>query len=227
MSIAAGKHFGRRGDLPELTPLEERMIAPVRPCLCTVKLTPLGGGGGGGWGIKGHAICIPHDGPEVSVAHLPNLLALKETKAIFVGPRASWGKIANDPKCWAKIERIFTVRWGHLLQWLNVLKHINPLYKDFELSASIPLPEVLAHNAGILEMVEVCDDPQTTAMDQRETGDITRPEEGESDGLEDAILLADSGVTASVVMDDVHVVRSYVIYEVTLVPHIFTVSPMH
>ena len=207
MSIAAGMHFGRQRDLPGLTPLEERMIAPVRPCLVTVKLTPLGGGAGGGWGIKGHAICLPHEGPEVAVRQLPSLLPLKETKAVFVGARTKWDKIAQDPECRAKIERIFTVRWDCLLKWLTVLKHINPLYKDFELPTVVP-PEVAQHNGGILDRVEMCEDPDSVAMEAHATGDISRPEEGETEGVEDAILLAEGGVPANVARDVGHVVRT-------------------
>ena len=64
-SIAAGKHFGRLGDLPALTDMEERMLARVRTTVNTVKLVSTTSGAASQWGIRGHTISIPHEGPEV------------------------------------------------------------------------------------------------------------------------------------------------------------------
>ena len=116
-SIAQGKHFGERGDLPQLTALEERLIAPVRTCITVVKLVPLGGCQGVSWGIKGHTISFPHDGVDQAVTALPNVGRLVETKVLFVGPREAWQAVQRSPTCRAKIERIFTVRWNLLLHW--------------------------------------------------------------------------------------------------------------
>ena len=38
------------------------------------------------WGIQGHAVYVPRDGPQVLAARLPNVEALVVTKVIFVGP---------------------------------------------------------------------------------------------------------------------------------------------
>jgi hypothetical protein len=194
LAIASGRHFGLRADLPVLTDLEERLIALVRTSLTTVKLVPLSGGSGGGWGIKGHTISFPHEGPEVVSRVLPNVFALKETKVIFVGPRATWRDVQSDMACKAKIERIFTVRWNECLKWLHVLKHINPQYANVDIQVDVP-PEVDAFNASILARVEVCDAPECVSNEKRATCDITR-ECGEADllAVEDAIMLTDGSV---------------------------------
>ena len=64
-AIASGKHFGKRCDLPELTDLEERMLGRVRTTVNTVKLVSAKNGATSQWGVRGHAISVPHDGPEV------------------------------------------------------------------------------------------------------------------------------------------------------------------
>ena len=64
-SIAARKHFGRLGDLPALTDMEERMLARVRTTVNTVKLVSTTSGAASQWGIRAHTISIPHEGPEV------------------------------------------------------------------------------------------------------------------------------------------------------------------
>ena len=74
-AIASGKHFGKPCDLPELTDLEERMLGRVRTTGNTVKLVSAKNGATSQWGVRGHAISVPHDGPEVLAARLPDVEA--------------------------------------------------------------------------------------------------------------------------------------------------------
>ena len=60
--IASGKHFGTRYDLPELADLEERMLVRVRTTANTMKLVSAENGATSQWGVRGHAISVPHDG---------------------------------------------------------------------------------------------------------------------------------------------------------------------
>ena len=92
----------------------------------------MGGASNVGWGIK-DTITFPHDAiPEV-ISALPNVHRPGETKALFVGPRNVWEAVQKSAPCKAKIERIFTVRWNLLVQWLSVLKHLNPLFANVEI----------------------------------------------------------------------------------------------
>ena len=59
------KHFGLQRTLPELTDLEQRLIATIRSNVNTVKLVAVKAGDGCQWAIKGHTISIPHEGPEM------------------------------------------------------------------------------------------------------------------------------------------------------------------
>ena len=98
-AIACGKHFGKRCDLPQLTDLEERMLGRVRTTVNTVKLVSAKNGATSQRGVRGHAISVPHDGPEVLAARLPDVEALVGTKVIFVGPRRdaeAMRRVIND-----------------------------------------------------------------------------------------------------------------------------------
>ena len=115
-AIASGKHFGKRCDLLELTDLEERMLGRVRTTVNTVKLVSAKNGAASQWGVRGHAISVPHDGPEVLAARLPDVEALVGTKVIFVGPPRDAEAMRRDQHCKEQVERIFTPRWDRLVQ---------------------------------------------------------------------------------------------------------------
>ena len=103
-AIASGKHFGKRCGLPELTDLEERMLGRVRTTVNTVKLVSAKNGATSQWGVRGHAISVPHDGPEVLAACLPDVEALVGTKVIFVGPRRDAEAMRRDRNCKERVE---------------------------------------------------------------------------------------------------------------------------
>ena len=78
-AIPSGKHFGKRCDLPELTDLEERMLGHVWTTRNTMKLVSAKNGATSQWGVREHAIPVPHDGPKVFAARLPDVEALVRT----------------------------------------------------------------------------------------------------------------------------------------------------
>ena len=98
-AIASGKYFGKRCDLPELTDLEECMLGRVRTTVNTVKLVSAKNRATSQWGVRGHAISVPHDGPEVWAARRPDVEALVGTKVIFVGPRRDAEAMRRDQHC--------------------------------------------------------------------------------------------------------------------------------
>lgn len=169
LSIGSGRHFGERGDLPELTDLEQRLIAPVRSSVNTVKLVPTGRSTGDcQWGIRGHSISIPHEGPEMTASRLPNLGVLAQTKVIFVGKREEWQAVCAEPRTRSKVERIFTVRWDALRRWMRFLKAVNPIYKDIELEETEP--EALREfSRTVLDRVSLADDPSVLAAGEPPT----------------------------------------------------------
>ena len=117
-AIASGKHFGKQCDLPELTDLEERMLGRVRTTVNTVKLVSAKNGATSQWGVRGHAISVPHDGPEVLAARLPDVEALVGAKVFLVGPRLDAEAMRRDQHCKERVEGIFTPRWDRLVQCL-------------------------------------------------------------------------------------------------------------
>ena len=132
-SIAAGKNFGNRADLPALSDLERSLIAPVRTMVNTIKLVPSrmspisGSGPGHQWALRRHTISIAHEGPGRAASRLPDFGVIADTKVLFLGPRKLFETMTADADVKAKIERIFTVRWNVIGQWLQVVKQLNPM----------------------------------------------------------------------------------------------------
>ena len=77
------------------------MLGKVRTTVNTVKLVSAKNGATSQQSVRGHAISVPHDGPEVLAAPLPDVEALVGTEVIFVGPR-----------CDAEAMRCGATRWS-------------------------------------------------------------------------------------------------------------------
>ena len=86
------------------------MLGRVRTTVNTVKLVSAKNGATSQWGVRGHAISVPHDGPEVFAACRRDVEALVGTKVIFVGPRRDAEAMRRDQHCKERVERIFTPR---------------------------------------------------------------------------------------------------------------------
>ena len=59
-----------------------------------------------------------------------------------MGPRRDAETMRRDQHCKERVERIFTPRCDRLVQWLRVLKVINPEYANVEILKVAP-PEVV------------------------------------------------------------------------------------
>ena len=195
-AIASGKHFGKQSDLPELTDLEERMLGRVPTTANTVKLVSAKNGATSQWGVRGHAISVPHDGPEVLAARLPDVEALVGTKIIFVGPRRNAEAMRRDPHCKERVERIFRPRWDRLVQWLRVLKVINPEYANIEILEVAP-PGVPDFLGGVFDSMSIADHPDVMAAEKQSSADIAGARKGDLDDGEvilDAVMLSDGSL---------------------------------
>ena len=195
-AIASGKHFGKRWDLPELTDLEERMLGRVRTTVNTVKLVSTKNGATSQWGVRGHAISVPHDGPEVLAARLPDVEALVGTKVIFVGARRDAEAMRRDQHCKERVERIFTPRWDRLVQWLRVLKEINPEYANVEILEVAPR-EVVDFPNAVFDNMSIYDHPDVIAAEKQSGADIAGARKGDLDDGEvilDVVMLSDGAL---------------------------------
>ena len=195
-AIASGKHFGKRCDLPELTDLEERMLGRVRTTANTLKLVSAKNGATSQRGVRGHAIFVPHDGPEVLAARPPDVGALVGTKVIFVGPRCDAEAMCHDQHCKERVERIFTPRWDQLVQWLRVLKVINPEYANIEILEVAP-PEVVDFPNAVFDNMSIGDHPDVIAAEKQSGADIAGARNGDLDDGEvilDAVMLSDGAL---------------------------------
>ena len=195
-AIASGKHFGKRCDLPQLTDLEERVLERVRTTTNTVKLVSAKNGATSQWGVRGHANSVPHDGPEVLAARLPDVEAFVGTKVIFVGPRRDAEAMRRDQHCKERVERIFTPRWDRLVQWLRVLKVINPEHANIEILEVAP-PEVVDFPNAVFDNVSIGDHPDVIAPEKQSGADIAGARKGDLDDGEvilDAVMLLDGSL---------------------------------
>ena len=68
----------------------------------------------------------------------------------------------NDQHCKERVERIFTPRWDRLVQWLRVLKVINPEYANIEILEVAPL-EVVDFPNAIFDNMSIGDHPDVIA----------------------------------------------------------------
>ena len=84
------------------------MLGRVGTTANTVELVCAKNGATSQWGVRGHAISVPHDGPEVLAACLSDVEALVRTKVIFVGPRRVAEAMRRDEHCKGRVERMFT-----------------------------------------------------------------------------------------------------------------------
>ena len=192
-SIAAGKHFGRLGDLPALTDMEERMLARVRTTVNTVKLVSTTSGAASQWGIRGHTISIPHEGPEVLATRLPDVKALTGTKVIFVGKQTELDAVRCNPKTRQQVERVFQPRWDALVQWLRVLKAVNPLYANIVIDEIEPV-EVFEYMNNLFDSISVGEHPDVVASERMSGADIANPERIEEAAVLDAVMLSDGSL---------------------------------
>ena len=192
-SIAAPKHFGRLGDLPALTDMEERMLARVRTTVNTVKLVSTTSGAASQWGIPGHTISIPHEGPEVLASRLPDVKALTGTKVIFVGKQTELDAVRRNPKKRQQVERVFQPRWGALAQWLRVLKAINPLFANIVIDETEPV-QVSEYMNNLFEFISVGEHPDVVASEWMSGAHIPNPERTEEAAVLDAVMLSEGSL---------------------------------
>ena len=192
-SIASGKNFGRQHDMPALTDLEHRMVARVRSTVNTVKLVPAGNGAASQWGIRGHTIWIPHEGPEKLAERLPNLEGLRGTKVIFVVKASQWKSIRTNDD--SRVERIFTPNWENMVRWLRVLKEINPHYENIHIVEQEPA-DAIALKETFLDTVSIADHPEVIAAETLAGADIANRDRAQGGEIMDAVMLADGRILA-------------------------------
>jgi hypothetical protein len=99
--------------------------------------------------IKGHCICISHDGINKVVEALPRI-ELKDVLCVkYYGPPEH----ANVMKLKMRSMHQFQVSAEKIYRWLSVLKKINPFYKDLELiEKDVFVKEIHRELENILEI---------------------------------------------------------------------------
>ena len=159
-SVAAGVDFGdpRRVGLPELTLTEQYTIALSCPYVTILKL--IGTSNSQRQSAKrGHSITYFHNAPQETASvlqSLPRVTGITNFLSIsFLGSQQNWE--AFQPSIGRSVPQL-QVRPHVVYQWLNVLKAINPLYKDIEIidneertMALRNIPFDLIENATIME----------------------------------------------------------------------------
>ena len=129
-------------------------------------------------------------------ARLPDVEALVSTKVIFVDPRCDAEAMRRDQHCKEPVERIFTPRWDQLVQWLRVLKVINPEYANIEILEVAP-PEVFNFPNAVFDNMSIGDHPDVIAAEKQSGADIARARKGDLDDGEvicDVAMLSDGSI---------------------------------
>ena len=192
-SIAAGKHFGRLGELPALTDMEERMLARARTTVNIVKVVSTTSGAASQLGIPGHTISIPHEEPEVLASRLPDFKGLTGKKVIFVGKQTELHAVRRNPKTRHQVEGVFQPRWDALVQCVRVLKAVNPLYANIVIDETEPV-EVSEYINLWFDSISVGEHPDVVASERISGADIANPQRTEEAAVLDAVLLSDGSL---------------------------------
>ena len=172
------------------------MLGRVRTTVNTAKFVSAKNGATSQWGVRGHAICVPYDGPKVLAARLPDAETLVGTKVIFVGPRRDAEAMRRDQHCKERVEPTFTPQWDRLVQWLRVLQVINPEYANIKI-LEVPVPEVLDFPSAVFDGMSIGDHLDVIAAKKQSGADITRARKGDLDDGEvilDAVMLSDGSL---------------------------------
>jgi ATP-dependent DNA helicase PIF1 len=158
-SIGAGMDYGTRPkNLPNLSLVEELLIAQAIPFGCLLQLSPEGDAG-----IKGHMISFLNSGPETFVKSLPNVLALEKLTVIFRGNKQHLGIVQKS------VDTVLSVRPRVIFDWLDFLIRVNPYYSDITWLTDIDLQ---FHRKQMIERIQFIDDEEAVKIDQMATGDL-------------------------------------------------------
>ena len=113
-----------------------------------------------------------------------------------MGPRRDAEAMRRDQHCKERVERIFTPRWDRLVQWLRVLKVINPDYANIEILEVAP-PEVVQFPNAVFDNMSIGDHPDVIAAEKQSAADIAGARKGDLDDGEvifDAVMLSDGAL---------------------------------
>lgn len=148
-SLANGYDLGnwRKLNIPQLNEAEKIAISLYRPFAKIIKLV-----GPHGLGhdtqqtaLRGHVIHIPLDGAQVLCTEFPRRDIYSSIEVMFVGTRDQFHLIKNGNP-FKHFRQMFTLRFDVVIQWLQILKHVNPLY------ANIPLKDFTEEEKNELNM---------------------------------------------------------------------------
>ena len=102
----------------------------------------------------------------------------------------------RDQQCKGRVERIFTPRWDRVLQWLRVLKGINPEYANVEILEVTP-PEVVDFPKSVFDNMSIGDHPDVIAAEKQSGADIAgarKADLNDGEGMLDAVMLSDGAL---------------------------------
>ena len=179
-SVATGFDFGCtwRSHLRELSIVEKCLISKVRvysniiklrapdDCSDNTRMTAL----------KGHVIAMKHNGSVQTVRCLPHLTVDDIVVVYFIGSKDRWNNIRSRWHLSPVISERLQVRIDVVMDWLNVLRVVNPLYRDVPLlqldvaqrDILTSIPNRLLQNAHVTE-------DETTLRIERQSSASTAP----------------------------------------------------
>jgi len=146
----------------ELTPIEMLLIARHRPLAVTLKLSK---GGTGPDGMIGHAITFAQRGPQSLIPVLPTIDddLRNRMHVTFVGRRGMPENVAtfllHVPSA--------NVRPYFVINYIRILKDIDPCYADLEINDSNEVHQAMAALPGqLVDTRQVIDDDTLVQLDR-------------------------------------------------------------
>ena len=155
-------------NLPKLTLIETLLLQPTRTYGCVFKLNCVNPNK-----LVNHVITFEHNAPkEVSlVTTLPRVMDIVPMiKVQFVGSKSKWEAAQNS----IGAQTIFLVRANVVLQYLRLLKEINPAFRDIVIQPEQDILRDISKLQTLLRNnVEIIDDENLIRLESRIGGDVT------------------------------------------------------
>ncbi len=177
-SIANGYDFGRMERISSLEKpslAEILVIAQIRLYITEIKFIAPSGVPGSKC-LKGHTISFPHDGPVAAADRLnsPNSFPRTDDIEDFIGVKF----VGTDDQFDAYIKRMFScselrIRFPVVIEWIKVLKTVNPLYATILIDDSVSCRQRLADiEKSIIERAKRLNDETSINVEKHVGSDI-------------------------------------------------------
>ena len=199
-SLKAGCDYGSlesftESELPPLTALEELLISPVISFVNIVKLTASRSSSDQDQdSLKGHVICLPHNGREVLATTLPRQDVSNYISVTFIGTEEEWRRSRSAHSTITGLRDLRARAWV-IGKWLRLFKAVNPrFFGGIHVGNEEEWEGMLSQlTQELLDGAHIATDEDTRSLERRTSADVAqaRGSNEESGGGLDEVMVTD------------------------------------